>query len=126
MGEAVEEDEDKVDVFASAKNLYQLIVVESFCPLTFTLSLNDIIHKMEHVNNVNVPFYQLKIYEMGVIVLLRQLASCYKSISWKRFKELTFSDDQLSDIELERIIAFSVYYGDVCCRISHASKLITF
>merc|ERR1712113_1377299 len=62
----------------------------------------------------------------GVVVLLKQLASCYESISWKRFKELTFSDDQLTDIELERIIAFSVYYGDVCCRISHANKLITF
>merc|ERR1712130_581686 len=63
---------------------------------------------------------------MGVIVLLKQLSLCYKSISWKRFKELTFNDGELTDIELERIITFSVYYGNICCRISHANKLITF
>merc|ERR1712228_810592 len=121
-----EDDEGMLDIFANAKNLYQLIVIRAFSPLTFTLSLNDIMNKLETESNANISFYLCKIYEMGVIVLLKQLALCYKSISWKRFKQLTFSDNQLSDIELERIIAFSVYYGNVCCRISHSNKLITF
>merc|ERR1712228_514092 len=116
-----EDDEGMLDIFANAKNLYQLIVIKAFSPLTFTLSLNDIMNKLETESNANISFYLCKIYQMGVIVLLKQLALCYKSISWKRFKQLTFSD-----IELERIIAFSVYYGNVCCRISHSNKLITF
>merc|ERR1712154_460765 len=99
---------------------------ETFKPLTFTASLNDIICKYENEKLANIEFYRFKMYELGVAVLLKQLASCYKSISWKRFKQLTFSDDQLTDIQLERIIAFSVYYGNVCCRISHSNKLLTF
>merc|ERR1712157_689841 len=89
-------------------------------------SLNEIICKYKDTNSASIDFYMAKVYDLGVTVLLKQLASCYKSISWKRFKELIFSDDQLTDIELERIIAFSVYYGNVCCRISHAHKLISF
>merc|ERR1712154_97326 len=99
---------------------------ETFKPLTFTASLNDIICKYENEKLANIEFYRFKMYELGVAVLLKQLASCYKSISWKRFKQLTFSDDQLTDIQLERIIAFSVYYGNVCCRISHSNRLLTF
>jgi len=114
------------DIFENAKNLYQLIIINKFSPLTFTHSLKNIVHKLEVENNVNIDFYLNKYYEMGVIVLLKQLSLCYKSISWQRFKELTFNDGELTDIELERIITFSVYYGNICCRISHANKLITF
>eukprot|EP00488_Nonionellina_sp_1-RS-2012_P004434 TRINITY_DN99_c0_g1_i1.p1 TRINITY_DN99_c0_g1~~TRINITY_DN99_c0_g1_i1.p1 ORF type:complete len:175 (-),score=23.06 TRINITY_DN99_c0_g1_i1:199-723(-) len=95
-------------------------------PLSFTRKLNETIDKLQSENNVNIEFYRSKLYEMGVIVLLRQLSFCYKSISWHRFKELTFDCEKLSEIDLERIITFSVFYGDICCRISHSDKLITF
>eukprot|EP00483_Globobulimina_turgida_P002163 UN02165 len=81
--------------------------------------------KME---NINILYYGNKVYEMAVIVLLKQLSLCYKSISWQRFKQLIapFGAD-LSDIELQQIITFSIYYGHtICCQLSHSKNEILF
>ena len=121
-----DEDKEECDPLKNAKDLYHLMASNTFNPLTFTKSLNDIMVRLETENGVNGKLYRGKMYEKGVTMLLKQLSVCYKSISWERLSQLTFPKEQLGDIELERIITYSVYYDGTKCTISHSKKLVSF
>jgi len=120
------QDAAKNDPMWNAKALYHLMASTTVNPLTFTASLSTIVGRLEAENGVKVAMYRSKVHEKGVTMLLRQLAVCYKSISWDRFSQLTFPKHELSDIELERIITNSVYYDSTGCTISHSARLISF
>jgi len=111
---------------SNALALYHLMAAKQFNPLTFTQSLSAILRRLQSVEGVDVDFYRRRIHEKGVAMLLRQLSVCYKSISWDRLSALTFPKDELSDIELERIITSSVYYDSTGCTISHSLRLVSF
>jgi len=114
------------DPMRNAKDLHRLLAANTFNPLTFTASLSTVVGRLEADNGVKVEMYRAKVHEKGVTMLLKQLSVCYKAISWDRLSELTFPKNELSDIELERIITNSVYYDSTGCTISHSQRLISF